>query len=367
MCHRDLSTIVSDPGLCRRPSLRGWAIIAPLLICLCVVAGALRAADDPLAELHRLARVEGIDPAKLRRGDILSARGTQGSFAHGAYAESCYFIKAPLAKVGDALLHWDPSKYKEADTTAYTTYRWPAGPETFRRFRLSSARGDDKALLGWTQAAATGDEGALHLTAAERETFRGLLAGKSDPKAREEALNAGWQGVLAQQSAAMGAGGFAAIPPYKANGGTIHAAAEYRGLLGMTPTTAAHFAGLTGARPLFPDGEGAADETLGYAEHSKVNGHNSFGLGVLAARKGAEGWQVVDCTYYTTDTFFMSVAVYQLWAWEGGTLVWEIDYTSAPFRAYLGGIDRAFASKEISKDSAGAVRLFRREVGAAGN
>ena len=161
----------------------------------------------------------------------------------------------------------------------------------------------------------------------------------------------------------MGAGGLAALPSYQAGGVNIVAADEFQSLLQMTPGITARFAPLTGARPLVAGGAGTVDEIAPYTEESLVRGHTSFCLGASSARRVAEGgWQVLDLTYYTADTYFLSFSVYRLWPWEGGTLVWEVDYASAPFRGYLGGIDRVFAGKEMTKDSAGAVATLRKEL-----
>ena len=328
------------------------------------------AAAGPLGELQAVSGVENVDAQRLRHGEILTARGTQGSFARGVYAESAYFLRATPDAVKTTLLHWDPSKYRETEVSAYRSYRWPSPPETFRGMQLRAKTPADQTLLDWTAAADKDDApGELHLgredLAAFRQTFAGHDAAKPDERAA--LASAAWQGLLQRRSDAVGAGGLAALPPYKAGDATIAAADEFRSLLKMTPTIAARFAPLTGARPLNASGAGTVDEISPYAEESLVRGHTSFCLGAAAALQTANGgWQVLDCTYYTTDTYFLSFSVYQCWPWEGGTLVWQVDYASAPFRGYLGGLDRAFAGKEMTKDSAGSVATLRKELAAQG-
>ena len=208
-------------------------------------------------------------------------------------------------------------------------------------------------------AVGAGEKDVLHLNATEEEGVRREL---SAPGARDVPASTAWQLILQKRNDAVAGGGLPAMPAYQAGSATIRAADEYRSLLKMTPAIAKTFAGLTAAKPFSSDGASAADETVPYAEQGDVNGHTSFTLGVLAARKSADSWQVVDCTYYAADTYFVSLSLYQFWAWEGGTLVWEIDYIAAPFRSYLGGVDRLFAGKELSKESVRGSHGFRRRA-----
>ena len=317
------------------------------------------AAADPLEELRAVSGLIGLDAKRLLHGEIFSERGTQGSFVRGAYAESCYFVKAPVAITGSTLLHWDPSKYKEAEVDVYQSYHWPASPEEFKKFRLSTKRATDRQLIDATAAAGHGEKGTLHLRPGDAEILRQTL---TETNAQDESVTAAWRQILQQRNDAMVSSGFAGLPEYQAGGVNIRAADEFKSLLKMTPGIAARFAALTEAKPFFTESADAADEVAPYAEQSQVNGHTSLCLGMLAARKTPGAWQVLDCTYYTADTYFLSVSLYQLWPWEDGTLVWQVDYVSAPFRSYLGGLDRLFAGKEISKDSAESIRLFRREI-----
>ena len=320
----------------------------------------------PLDELKTASAVEGIDARRLKGGEILTARGTQGSFARGVYAESCYFLRAAPDAVKTTLLHWDPSKYKETEVSTYRSYRWPSSPEVFKAMRLDAKVAADRTLTDWTAGAVKADApGELHLRQEDVDLFQKVFAGRDpvQPGDRETAANVAWQGLLQRQSDAVGAGGLAALPSYKAGGVNIVAADEFRSLLKMTPKIAERFAGLTGARPLAGGAGAVVDVIAPYTEESLVRGHTSFCLGATAAARAANGgWQVLDLTYYTADTYFLPFSLYQLWAWEGGTLVWEVDYASAPFRGYLGGLDRVVAGKEMTKDSAGAVATLRKEL-----
>ena len=347
------------PAECSRVSLPTWASGQTMGVCLLLLAAPFsRTVAGPLEELHGASGLNTVNQAGLLRGEIFSDRGTQGSFPRGAYAESCYYIKAPVVVVGALQMHEEPPA-KPREGVIYQTHSWPAPPDLFRKFQLSALRPADRKLLDWTVAVGRGEKDVLHLDAGEEETVRRELAGSG---AKDVLASIAWQRILQKRNDAVAGGGLASMPAYQAGGATIRAADEYRSLLKMTPAIAAKFAGLTGAKPFFADGAQTADETVPYAEQGDVNGHTSFTLGALAARKSPDSWQVVDCTYYAADTYFVSLSLYQFWTWEGGTLVWEIDYIAAPFRSYLRGVDRLFAGKELSKESVRGSHGFRRRA-----
>ena len=114
----------------------------------------------------------------------------------GVYAESCYFLKAGPDAVETTLLHWDPSKYKETEVSAYRSYRWPAGPEVFKAMRLEPGTASDRTLIDWTTGAVKDNApGELHLRREDLDAFRLALAGH-DP-ATAEKRDAAWQGFVA--------------------------------------------------------------------------------------------------------------------------------------------------------------------------
>ena len=82
-------------------------------------------------------------------------------------------------------------------------------------------------------------------------------------------------------------------------------------------------------------------------------------LGLFAARTSAESWQLVDCVYYPSDTYFMALDLFQLWPVEGGTLVWQAGFVSAPFRTYLGGVDRYIAGKQMTDETLSTISAYR--------
>ena len=55
----------------------------------------------------------------------------------------------------------------------------------------------------------------------------------------------------------------------------------------------------------------------------------------------------------------MVTDLFQLWHVEGGTLVWQVGLVSAPFRTYLGGVDRYIAGKQMTGETIATIKTFR--------
>ena len=302
----------------------------------------------------------GLDLEKLKRGEIESVRGPLGNFPRGVYVEDCFFVRAPLAIVGEKLLHWDTSKHPELEVSILREYSWPAPPNVFDALALSSNRPKDKWLIDHTWRTITsGTPDGLFVAATEMTAAKqsaNTPANRRDTKASEF-----WKKILASRDKAGASGGLKALPRFQAGKIDISIRSEFDGLMNMTPRVASHFQSLISAKPFSESGH-SPDEVVPYWQETLVQGHTTLHAGFLAAVKRATSWQVADCTYFTSDTYFMSVTLYELSPIENGTLVWQIDFVSAPFRSYLGGTDRFFAGKEMIKGAAKSIRLFRADV-----
>jgi len=319
--------------------------------CGLLLLGAGAAPADPLNELRSLSQLPSIDLAALKRGQIVVEKATAGDFPHGIHLESCYFIHAPMNIVGDKLLHWNPVPHKELEVRSYHEFSLPPATDAFQALRLNPSIPDDNWLLQQTAKIAQGAApNTLHLTNEEA----GLLREKSrDP-------SAAWQEILRQRATALARGGLAAVGPYPA-GSSISPASELRGLLSLAPKAARHFQSVTRSHPIFAGGK-PASEAVGYWEATKVRDHTTLQLGVFAAQKSPESWQLIDCVYYPTDTYFMALDLFQLWPVDGGTLAWQVGFVSAPFRSYLGGIDRFVAGKQLTQETIDTIKAFRADV-----
>ena len=58
----------------------------------------------------------------------------------------------------------------------------------------------------------------------------------------------------------------------------------------------------------------------------------------------------------------MALELFQLWPVDGGTLVWQVGFVSAPFRAYLGGLDRFIAGKLMMQATLDTIIAFRSDI-----
>lgn len=331
---------------------------------LCLTLSAVQAAG-PLEELRAISHFPQIDLAQLKSGQIFTQRGSEGDFARGISMESCYFVPAPIAAVGNRLLHWDPTKHPGSDTRLYRDYALKSSQKAFQAVRLSSRIENDRWLLDRTFSIADGGAANdLHLMASEVELIRRGVPkeGAATAQAREARANEVWGEILRRRSDSLATGGISAVPPYGVGNKSISPGTEFRGLLPLNPSAAKHFRATLQARP-FSAGGSAPDEALGYWETAIVRGHTTLQLGVFTARKSADSWQLIDCVYYPTDTYFMALDCFQLWSVDGGTLVWQVGYVSAPFRSYLGGVDRYVAGKQMTGETLDTIETFRASFG----
>jgi hypothetical protein len=302
-----------------------------------------------LDELRSLAQLSSPDLAALKRGQVIVERRPNGDFLRGVSLESCYFLHAPMSAVGETLLHWNPVPHKELDIHHYGEFSIPPAPDALKALQLNPGAPDDRWLLNQTAEVGRGSAPTeLHLTNQETELLRQRSANPS----------AAWQQILRGRAEALARGGLSAVAPYGADN-SISPASEFRGLLTLAPKAARHFQPVTKAI----NGSGPpASEAVGYWEMAKVRDHTTLQLGVFAAQKSANSWQLVNCMYYPSDTYFMALDFFQLWPVDDGTLVWQVGFVSAPFRSYLGGVDRYVAGKQMIQETIETVKAFRDDV-----
>lgn len=330
--------------------------------------GLIRAAfgADALEQMRAISKLPELDLRKLEQGAIVANRGPLGNFTHGVYAENCYFIHAPVATVGEKLLHWNSAKHPELEIAMLREYRWPAAANVWDPLALTSARREDRWLTERTLQLllTSGFTTDLHVHRADIASFREIMrqSGKGLPAQQRDAkVNAFWRKLLHARNDALASGGLAALPNYFANGVRVDTRAVLDNLLKLAPSIAGHFAALLNGAPFnaTPD---SSLEIVPYWEAALVRGHTNLHCGFLVARQGAQSWQIADCTYYTSDTYFMSVTLYELWLQQNGTLIWQTDFASAPFRSFTGGLDRVFAGNEMIKEAAQSAKLFRADA-----
>jgi len=248
----------------------------------------------------------------------------------------------------------------------YREYRWPAPPNEWDSLLLTSGQKEQKWLTErtWQLLLTMGAKTELHVTHADVASIQEMthqMRNKSSTSDRDAIVSAFWRKVLRARSDAVANGGLAALPTYSDQSVRIDSHAEMENLLRLAPSIASHFRGLTNGPPFKP-GADPAVEVVPYWEVARARGHANLHGAFLVARKGASSWQLADCTYYVSDTYFMSISLYEFFPQDNGTLVWQIDFASAPFRSFTGGLDRLFAGGEMLKETAQIAKLFRAEV-----
>lgn len=297
---------------------------------------------------------------------MVGTRGPLGNFPRGVYAESAFFVHAVPAVVTPRLLHWDPTKHKQSDVQLFREYGWPASAGAWAPLALNSQRGADRWLIDRTSQLVTENAAPadLHLTEQDVGSFRAAAGDLSKISAteRDRRVSEFWRQILRTRDGAVASGGLPAVPFYSAGDVRIGVASEIESLVKMAPAIATRFNSLLKTAPFTRGGNIGGAETVPYWEASQVRGHTALRAGFLVSRKTASGWQLADCTYFTSDTYFCAIALYELWPVGNGTLVWQIDFASAPFRSFTGGVDRVFAGREMLKETAQTAKLFRADL-----
>lgn len=339
-------------------SFKASALIALSLGALARLAGA-----GALEQIKPISQLPEIDLPKLEQGDIVSARGPLGNFSRGVYAETCFYIHAPVPAVGRKLLHWNSAKHPELEISQFREYNWPAAPNIWDSLSLTSSRREDRWLTErtWQLLSPSAASTDLHVTHADVSTFQ-EMARQTRNDSRDAVITAFWRKVLRSRNDAIAGGGLGAVPAYSAGDVRIETRAEFNQLLRQAPPIAARFRELVGGAPFTKAGGGSEVDIVPYWEAASARGHTNLHAAFFVARKGTSSWQLADCTYYVSDTYFMSFTLYELFPQDNGTLVWQIDFVSAPFRSFTGGIDRVFAGNEIVKEAAKTARLFRADM-----
>ena len=174
----------------------------------------------------------------------------------------------------------------------------------------------------------------LHLTNQEAELLRQKSANPS----------AAWQQILRGRAEALARGGLTAVAPYGGDN-SISPASEFRGLLTLAPKAARHFQSVTKTRPLRPQRRSGQRGGRILGNDQGARSHHV----TTRSFRGAErpptpgSWSTVFTIRRTRISWPLDL--FQLWPVDGGTLVWQVGFASAPFRSYLGGVDRYVAGK----------------------
>ena len=225
--------------------------------------------------------------------------------------------------VGEALLHWDPLPHKDLKVRRYREFSLPPGPDAFQSMQLDPAVADDRWLLDETAKIAAGLGAPAACTSRTEETA--LLRQKSTEPSEA------WREILRRRSEALARGGLNAVAPY----GAIIPSRPAQNFEDSSPLRQRprSISGRSSARSRSSPPASPRARQSAFGKHSRLRDHNTLQLGLFAGARKADSWQLIDCVYYPSDTYFMALDLFQLWPVDGGTLVWQVGFVSAPFRS----------------------------------
>ena len=293
---------------------------------------------DPLSELSSFSVFDKVDLAQLAKGDAKAVRGVPMSTARFLSVQTAWVQPGSPASVAEALRRWSPTKYPELKVYMHTN------GSNFARLSEAPNIPPVQALVSATLSKSSD----LQISKAEAAKLPSSGSGMSGPVADF------WSGVLSARAAA----GPFAQPPYDYTGEPIKPGDEINALLRQQPKIQKQFSGLI---------SGGGDK---FWELIGVSQKGVLTLGASYSRQASGGsYQAADVLYYASGGFYAAVTLYQMWPVElegkPATLVWRGDLISSAELAGLAGMERMGSESAMIRDISRAVRLFRRDSGAA--
>ena len=303
-----------------------------------LVVSATTSQADPLSELSSFSVFDKVDLAQLAKGDAKPVRGAPMSTPRFLSVQTAWVQPGSPASVAEALRRWSPTKHPELKVYMHTN------GSNFARLSEAPNIPPVQALVSATLSKSSD----LQISKAEAAKLPSSGSGMSGPVADF------WSGVLSARAAA----GPFAQPPYDYTGEAIKPGDEINGLLRQQPKIQKQFSGLV---------SGGGDK---FWELIGVSQKGVLTLGASYNRQTSGGsYQAADVLYYASGGFYAAVTLYQMWPVEvegkPATLVWRGDLISSAELAGLAGMERMGSESAMIRDISRAVRLFRRDSGAA--
>ena len=346
-----------DGELTTRNALRSVAIMPSRGFCpyflaaLLLLANALRAAGDPIAELAKFSVFGSVDPARLANGKITSARGPQLDFPRDLSVQAVYLVPAPLAKTVELHKQFDATRHPELKVYLHGDISPKPLPADFARLNSSPANGAGRALFAATQKLPGKSD--LQLSSAEARSGAGVPA------------NAFWSRLLLQRAGAFATGGLGAQPPYEVDGQSARVSEEVGRLLKEQPKVRTQFQPLIGQTPL---GGGAGSLPAShYWELFDVDGTGALSLGASYTAINGDTAQMADLQYYASGGYFVFLTLYQMWdiTIDGhpATLVWRGDSLSSLSLSELHGMERMGSGAAMMKEVQRTIGSLQKDLG----
>jgi hypothetical protein len=321
---------------------------------------ALCCAGDAVEEVRTLTDFKDIELEKLAAGNIASLRGRLMEFPRGISAQTCYFVAASPKATADAIRNWDPSPHAPLGVFAHRAVKSPAREGDFDLSALKTDKSPVHWLVGRTLATKA-DRSELQISRAEAQEIERSCQGQ--PQNADTAA-ACWKKILTSRMAAFQQKGIAEAPPYEMGGASMKMAAEVQSLLKESPLAAARFSKLLGEAKLIGKSTetGPVADSQCYWELITVEDHAALGMGAIYLRAVEDRFQVVDCEYYVSNGFCLSLVFYEIWPVKDGSLVWRTDLLSSPSLGGMKGIDRVAYGKIMLLEIKKAIAFFQEDV-----
>jgi hypothetical protein len=323
-----------------------------------VIAAALLSASafaDPVADMAAFSSLKNVDLAKLAAGEVMSARGPAMHFARGLAIESCYVVKAPVAKTVELQRQWSPARHPELKVWLHSEIAGKPSPESFAKISSAPANGAVKNLATATEKLNT-EKPELYMSAAEAKQFA-KVAGAGSLSGPAGNL---WAGLLAARAQSFASGGLGSQPPYAWKGESLSAKEELGQALKELPKVHTQFSGILDAA------QAGSGRTAHYWELFDAEGTAAFTLGATFEKNAGGGTQVADLQYYASGGYFVFLTLYQLWPVKIGdhdaTLVWRADILTSPSLGELHGMERMGSSAVMMKQIKQVTHAFLKDT-----
>ncbi|MBI5393789.1 MAG: hypothetical protein HZA91_00680 [Verrucomicrobia bacterium] len=336
--------------------------------CLCAVS-AFAAEDAALAKMKSFSSFPDATLAVLAGGEILTQRGPLMKFRRGMLGESCYIVKATPAATAHGIQTFDPSG-EDSSVHFHSAIHNPVQDSDLAKLNLESSRYGVKRFVTKTQAIVPIQNDFFISKAEAAQIQKTVKAAGSAAKPADVARQA-WLEVLKARAAEFDKGGLSKLSVYETGGATVDPVEDIKSLFGELPRIAGEFkqllaeTGLEGAGTFRKEAAGQL-----YAEVINYDIQATLELGATFTREFPDGHiQILDCIYFSTGIFYVSMGVYELWPVEVGgkpaTLVWRGDLLSTPTLEITRGVERMAYGKVMMVEIRKSIESFRKRVAKA--
>lgn len=336
------------------------------LIVLCLCAAGVMAADDALERLKSFSSFPDVTMASLAGGDIQTQRGPLMKFRRGMLGESCYIVRVTPHDVATGIQTFDPSG-GDSSVVFHNKVQNPIQDSDLAKLNLESPRYGVKRFVSKTQTI-TPQQNDFFISRAEAAQIQKAVKAGGGPLKPAEVARQAWTEVLKARALEFDNGGLSKLSVYETGGVTVDPVADIKSLLGELPRIGNEFKSLLAETGL--DGAGTfKKEAAGhlYTEVINYDVQATLELGAVFTRKFPDGRiQMLDCIYFSTGIFYVSVNLYELWPVEVGgkpaTLVWRGDLLSTPTLEVTRGVERIAYGKVMMVEIRKSIESFRKRL-----